>query len=402
MVCLLTAEPVVPLERHPKIVGLAGIGGMTTGDILVGFDKDAFVSYGLSNSSNAAMSAESAQKYVDGLNDLIRNRSYKLANTLVVHWFKEFVPPEEDLLDFIHEPPGQTEASALSVSRKLLDSIRSGQRPDLLDNTFYAITISGAAGRVMVRDWMTGGFEELLKNIVSWFDDLSIVAREGNRLASDPKFMAVCGALVRELKDLSAPITATLWRAAIQGTPIPQSLMIQALARFRSDLVNKDQPPFNHARMGLIKAYFVRKDKRRDKNMTAYLNPDHPEPAYHCGRLLALLANLQRAALGDVGAGVVQRYYAAASQSPGLIMGRLISNAKNHLGKLEPGLAWWYEERLANIMNRLGDRIPSILTVEGQGLFALGYYQQLADLRSGNASSKTTTKSEKEMPNGNN
>jgi CRISPR-associated protein Csd1 len=96
-----------------------------------------------------------------------------------------------------------------------------------------------------------------------------------------------------------------------------------------------------------------------------------------------VLASLQRAALGDVGAGVVQRYYAAASQTPGLILGRLASNARNHLGKLEARLAWWYEERIADVMSRLGDRAPRVLDLEGQGLFALGYYQQLAALRAG-------------------
>lgn len=115
--------------------------------------------------------------------------------------------------------------------------------------------------------------------------------------------------------------------------------------------------------------------------MTACLNPDHPDPAYHCGRLLAVLSNLQRAALGDVGAGVVQRYYAAASQTPGLTLGRLVSNARNHLAKLDGGLSVWFEDKIADAMCRLGDRIPPILDLEGQGLFALGYYQQLADMR---------------------
>lgn len=124
--------------------------------------------------------------------------------------------------------------------------------------------------------------------------------------------------------------------------------------------------------------------------MTTYLNPDHPAPAYHCGRLLAVLASLQYAALGDVGAGVVQRYYAAASQSPGLLLGRLASNARNHLGKLEPGLAWWYEERIAEIISRLKDSAPRILDLEGQGLFALGYYQQLASLRAGKKETQAT------------
>ncbi len=124
--------------------------------------------------------------------------------------------------------------------------------------------------------------------------------------------------------------------------------------------------------------------------MTAYLNLDHPAPAYHCGRLLAILANLQRAALGDVGAGVVQRYYAAASQTPGLMSGRLVSNARNHLGKLEGGLSYWYENQIADVMGRLGDGAPRILDLNGQGLFALGYYQQLAALREGKKTNETT------------
>ena len=117
--------------------------------------------------------------------------------------------------------------------------------------------------------------------------------------------------------------------------------------------------------------------------MTTYLNPNHPNPAYHCRRLLAVLADLQRAALGNVGTGVVQRYYAAASQTPGLILGRLASNARNHLGKLDGGLPFWYENEIASVLSKLGDAAPRILDLEGQGLFALGYYQQLAALRSG-------------------
>jgi CRISPR-associated protein Csd1 len=140
--------------------------------------------------------------------------------------------------------------------------------------------------------------------------------------------------------------------------------------------------------MGLMKAYFVRLKPGGDTTMTASYNPNHPAQAYHCGGLLAVLANLQRAALGDVGAGVVQRYYAAASQTPGLVLGRLVSNARNHLAKLEPGLSWWYEERIADVMIKLGDgKDIRILDLEGQGLFALGYYQKLAELRAGN---KTT------------
>jgi CRISPR-associated protein Csd1 len=391
MVCLLTSQPTQPLSTHPKITGLSGVGGLGTGDVMVGFDKAAFGSFGLDQSANAAMSAKAVQKYVDGLNDLIRSHSRKLANALVVHWFKERVAQEDDPLEWLNgfESQEQTEAAALGTARRLLESIRKGERVDLCGNHYYALTLSGASGRVMVRDWMEGCFEDLVCNVESWFADLAIVARDGKGQAPDPKFMAVGGALVRELKDLPAPTSATLWKVAVQHLPIPQPLMAQALARFRTDLVDKDQPPFNHARMGLIKAYFVRLQPGGAYTMTAYLNCNHPEPAYHCGRLLAVFSNLQRAALGDVGAGVVQRYYAAASQTPGLILGRLTSNARNHLGKLEGSLAWWYENQIADVMGHLGDGAPRILDLNGQGLFALGYYQQLASLRSGKKTNET-------------
>lgn len=406
MVCFLTGEATQPLLTQPKITGLSGVGGLSMGDVMVGFDKDAFGSFGLNQSANAAMSAEAAQKYVDGLNDLIRNHSRKLANALVVHWFKEQVPPQDDPLEWLNgfESQEQTEAAALRAARRLLESIRKGERADLGNNHYYALTLSGASGRVMVRDWMEGRFEDLVSNVEAWFSDFAIVIAgdrkdcDGKKIAHDPKFYEVCLALVRNdqkksisenLKQLPAPTAATLWQVAVQHLPIPQPLMVQALARFHTDLVDKDQPPFNHARMGLIKAYFVRLNSGGNTIMTAYLNPVHPAPAYHCGRLLAILANLQRAALGDVGAGVVQRYYAAASQTPGLIIGRLVSNARNHLGKLEGGLAYWYENQIADVMGRLGDGAPRILDLNGQGLFALGYYQQLAALREGKKTNDT-------------
>lgn len=394
--CLLTGELTTPLATHPKISGLAGVGGLGTGDVMVGFDKSAFCSFGFDQSANAAMSAAAAQQYADALNKLIAESSRKFGNTLVVHWFKEQVRRPDDPFAFLDglELEEQADVAAVLKARSLLESIRRGTRNDLGSNRYYALTLSGASGRVMVRDWMEGRFEDLLQNVDAWFSDLEIVGREGDRTARNPKFMALAGALVRDLKDLPPSITSSLWKAAVARTAIPRSIMAQALARFRADLVDKNQPPLNSARVGLIKAYFIRRIPRGDSNVTRYLNPDHPNPAYHCGRLLAVLSRLQKAALGDVGAGVVQRFYVSASQTPGLILGRLVANARNHLGKLDGGLAFWFEEQIASVMGRLGDGAPRTLDLEGQGLFALGYYQQLATMRARTKEESSITTSE--------
>jgi CRISPR-associated protein Csd1 len=165
--------------------------------------------------------------------------------------------------------------------------------------------------------------------------------------------------------------------------------MTRALARFKADIVGEEPPPWIvHARMGLIKAYHVRKARTEgvQEDMNPHRNPklneEHPSAAYHCGRMMAVLAQLQRAALGDVGAGVVQRYYAAASATPALVLGRLIRGGQFHLNKLDPGLAYWYEQKLGSISCRIGSSVPKTLTLEEQSLFALGYYQQLVSRKS--------------------
>lgn len=381
MRCILTGEAIEPVATNPKIKGLAGVGGLSMGDVLAGFDKAAFQSYGLEQAANAAMSEATATAYAETLNRLVSDKSIKLGNTLATYWFtgQADIQVEDEVMSWFVEPPEQTAGAAEHHAHELLTAIRAGQRADLANARFVALLLSGAAGRVMVREVMQGSFEELVAHTEAWFRDLSIVARDGKSCAHDPKFLAVAGSLVRDLKDLPSPWLQQLWRAAISGGLIPAATLAQAVTRTRIDIIQ--DTPASHARMALIKAYLIR--NRGDTNMKPHMNPDHPHPAYHCGRAIALFARLQRAALGDVGAGVVQRYYTAASQTPGLIFGRLASNAKNHLGKLDGGLARWYENQLAGIMSNIGDFVPRTLTLEEQSLFALGYYQQLAALNAG-------------------
>lgn len=378
--CLVTGRLVEPAATHDKTKGLGDVGGLPTGDALISFKQESFCSYGLVQSANAAVSEEAASAYRAALNDLIRRYGQRLAGAKVVHWFKNKVKPEDDPLPWLVEPEEEQARNAQQRARELLQSIKMGKRPDLGGNYFYALTMSGAAGRVMVRDWMEGQFEELVENILAWFDDLAIVRRDGDGLAPLPKFMAVAGATVRDLRDLPTSHLSKLWRAAVRREPIPHFTLAQALARARVDVI-EDQPA-NHARMGLMKAYHIRQDSAKGgETMSSYLNEEHPHPAYQCGRLMAVLAGLQHAALPGVGAGVVQRYYAAASSTPALVLGRLTRTSQFHLNKLEGGLAHWYETLLGNIWGRIKDSIPTTLTLEEQSLFALGYYQQMANMR---------------------
>jgi CRISPR-associated protein Csd1 len=414
---LLTGTPCSPAATHPPVRGLNRGLGSDGGDAqapLVAMDKGAFQSFGLDSGANAAMSTATAQLYADGLSDLI-DRAAIVAGAKVAYWYRrplqtDEVNPIMAILSATYSPDADR-AGAMIAARNLLDAIRTGQRPHCAGNEYFALTLSGLKGRVMVREWMEGNFADVLSSSLKWFDDLQVVGLAGARMAPEPKFETVVTCMLPERSqsqrygDWVRPIgpgRIGLLRAALRcEVPIPiaalrrvvdelGTFMISEIARdlllgatrVKSDDSDGLTVSRLYARMGVIKAYFIRTSQGGEASMQPYLNPEHPEPAYQCGRLLAVLAKLQQAALGDVGAGVVQRYYPAFSQAPALYLGRLVGNARNHLAKL-PSAADrdTLDRHLEEIHSRLRDAAPVTLGLEGQGLFALGYYQQLAALR---------------------
>ena len=390
--CLLSGDLVEPFPTHNKIEGLTGVGGLSMGDALASFDKEAFCSFGLEQGANAAMSEQMVKTYTTALNDLIKHHSRPLPGVKVVYWYSGRVEPEDDVLadlfggtDFGEEASEQAEARAASKQEaaqaesraaRLLDAIRTGQRADLADCRYYALTLSANSGRVVIRDWMEGPFKELAESVDHWFRDLCIVSRDGQRIITSHKFGAVLAAPLRDLKDAPAPLVAVMWRCAVKRQAIPHQVMAQTLNRVRLDFIQNEPP--RHARLGLLKAYCLREE--RIPNMNAALKEHETNAAYLCGRIMAILARIQIKAMPNVGAGLVQRYYAAASATPALVLGRLVRNAQiAYLPKIESdGLRRWFENQLADVWSRLSQAPPRVLTLEEQTLFAMGYYHQLA------------------------
>jgi len=380
MIDVLTGEKVIPVKSHAaKISGLSSVGGLGTGDTLVSFDKSAFQSYDLEGSLNAAMSQETVNTYTAALNDLLANNSERVGGVKLIYWFKESVSEEEDVLSWLTDPPEREGVDARAHMQDMLVSVKEGKRPDLKGNRYYMFTLSGASGRVMVRRWVEGSYEVLVGNVNKWFDDFSITSPDGMRVKSTFRLYAILRSLVRTDKQfpkLPPSIANKLWCAAIEDQPISYRVLSLALERIRSCTARGDDVPA--ALMGLLKAYLIRKG---EDELESTINVNHSSPAYHCGRLLAILSRLQYAALGNVGANVTKKFYKLASRMPSMAIGRILANAKNHLNKLDGGLENWYEALITDVVVKIGDTIPKTLTQEGQSLFGLGYYQQIAEMR---------------------
>jgi len=405
-ICIVNGELSEPITNHFKVTGMHIVGGQASGTALISFDKDSFKSYNLSQSLNASCSEKTVAAYRNALDDLIENAPRPISDSLFLHWYKEPIPDDDDPFGFIDfkESADTENNAALDKVRKLFDAVQEGKRQDLTNNTYYILQVSGSGGRIMVRDWQTGDFKKLVNNVKQWFDDLSIIELYGKSIAGDFKLSAAMLRLIsfrknekptdsfgRVKKELT-PLEPIIWSSIIENRALPDTVAAKALKYISSKLLNSENSldeNLDRIACAILKTYIIRLQKSKGGNeiMKPELNQDYQSPAYQSGRMLAVLGSIQQSALGDVNAGLVQRYYTSASTTPKLVIGRLIQMSQHHLDKLgkdKKGLAIWYEQQLADIMARINiEQIPTVLNLEGQTLFALGYYQQKAHMQSG-------------------
>jgi CRISPR-associated protein Csd1 len=374
-ICIATGGLGEVLDTTEKIKGVPG--GLATGTNLISFDKDAFCSYGLNQAQNAALSPNAELKIRSALNERIeKSRAQGLVfnGTVYIHWTRNALN-QADPIDLLHTP----DANAIA---QLLQSPKTGLQYSELDaNAYYCAGLAGNGARIVVRDWIETTVPEVEQSIAAWFRDLTLVNPDGMETRNDFKFGALLYGLVRaKLDELAPQIPAQLLHAALRNTPLPQTALAAALRRQQ---IEEDK--LSPARLALIKASLLRsittRNPKENHTMTAELNTESRDPAYLCGRLFAVFDRLQYLALEGVKAGVVERYYASASATPSMVMGRLFRNAQYHLSKADGGIATNISKDFETIASALGHEFPAALDLEAQGRFALGYYHQRAEYR---------------------
>ena len=119
-------------------------------------------------------------------------------------------------------------------------------------------------------------------------------------------------------------------RAVICGTPYPLSLLSQLITRIRAD------GDVNGLRVAMMKAVLQRRFRKGfiEEGVPMSLNNESPNRAYLLGQLFAVLERIQYQALGELNAGIADRYYGSASAVPFSVFPRLLSGTKHHLSRL--------------------------------------------------------------------
>lgn len=204
--CLITGERTTPVATLPLITGFQEVGG--NGSLpLFCFDKAAFRSYGLKQSANAPVSAESIDAVKAALDHLMSSETLSptLAGMRFVHWFDCYVPAECDPMqqaldgdpknqgteqqtedddgydddeefDETVEAPSNPDAER-DIPAKRLVSIESGEAATAIpaSTQYYILLLSGVKGRARIHSYDHGNYGELEKNIQQWRNDLQMV-----------------------------------------------------------------------------------------------------------------------------------------------------------------------------------------------------------------------------------
>lgn len=395
--CLVTGEKDIIARVHePKIKGVRGT--QTADALLVSFNKDAYTSFGKEQGFNAPVGASAAFRYANALNHLLARDSRRvfLGDATVVFWSQRPSVTEGFLSEILAGLPSASGDAPIESRRRVeeirlfLSQVREGyagaEAISEEDRTpFSLLALSPNASRVSVRFWLDSTVGAIKHRLAQHMQDTALAGARPD----DPPLMIrrIVSATGRAEADSSgrfkgydidavSPLLAgAIARAVLTGGPYPQPLLASLINRLRADGVVR------HERIAAIRGCLVRNSRLQGKprEVPVALDTTRCEPAYLAGRLFALLEKIQADGVGDLNATIRERYFSAASATPGIVFPRLIRLTQHHLAKLKPGQRVFYEQQLGEVIGKL-HRFPAHLLLEDQGLFAIGYFHQRQDL----------------------
>lgn len=396
--CLVSGAEGTAIANNETV--LKGIrGAQTSGANLVSFNADSFLSYAGSkrSASTAPISRRASFAYTTGLNELLDFDSpskVQIADATTVIWADRDDSIEPELIALFGDDP---DAHVDAVRKRLAGATAGTRGAEDTSLRFFVLGLAPNASRIAVRFWFHDTFERLGPRILQHFDDLRIV-RQSDRDAATPAMYWLLRSIAPQDKAENVPprLAGEWLRAILEGTPYPPALLNAAVNRCRAEQAKKDDrtgkpvPNVPYLRAAILKACINREHRRRHGGPPGFqfihedLDVNQTDPAYRLGRLFAVLERIQAAAQPGINATIRDRYYGAASSTPGAVFPTLIRLKSGHLKKLTPGLESFFEKLVGEICGSVEQpalaTFPRQLDLHAQGLFALGYYHQRQSL----------------------
>jgi CRISPR-associated protein Csd1 len=374
--CIVCSEEKPVEERLPgKIKRIPG--GQVAGVAIISANEEAFESYGLVHSLIAPTCRECAEKFTYSINTLIETESTHLTieNIVYIYWTRR--PSRFNPFTLLKDPdPGMINALFRSVFKAT-----GVVAEDESDNAFYATAFTASGARAALRDWIVTTVPEVRRHLASYFRLQRIADYDGSPTVFSLRQLTGATVPFRnrsyDWKKLSPLVPGFLLRNALHGDLLPFFLLESVVKRCQAE------QGVRNVHAALIKMVTLNQNiiSSMKEDFMTELELDNDHPAYLCGRLLAVIEAVQRAALGKINTTITDRYYGSASSAPASVFGLLLRNAQAHLSKLrkeKTGAFLALDSRLQDVIEKLKGNFPKTLSLSDQGLFALGYYHQKA------------------------
>ena len=399
--CLVTGDTGATLARThtPMVTGLPK-PAKGTGAGIVGFESPAFRSYGFEKSYNAPTSVAASRAYLLALQFLSKRDDHWL--TLGPAWLCFWAAKSDSASSLFAQLLNRPDT--LTVRRFMTSPWAGIEKPPADTEKFFAVTLTAAGPRIVVKEWMQITVAEAADHFHQWFADLELSVPSRPPAKAKPageekeyhplSVYWLARTTVREAKNLAPETPAQLYRAALEGSAPPVSLITPILNQLHSKLVRDENYKilYDQSRFALLKLILNRNRNNNDMEIKAELTADTDDAAYNCGRLLAILAATQDKAHDYKleGAGVAERYFGTASSSPGSVFPLLLRLNRHHLNKISKSNRFAGHERFIGEQIQgvcalfkpakpgLAPTFPRTLDLQAQGRFALGFYQQMA------------------------
>ena len=384
--CLVSGEYGVPVDTTTATM----IPGSQATAKLVAFQVNSgYDSYGKSKCGNAPISEEAEFAYTTALNSMLQKGSrnkFMLGTRTFVFWASNnneaSMETEEslfDLLGFSEEANDDPNANLMKV-RKVFESIYSGIMKTGLDDKFYILGLAPNSARIAVVYWSETTLKDFAEKILKHFSDMEIQdTRKDKKPYMGLNAIISSVSLQGKIANATPNLPEAVVKSIFQGLPYPISLFQACIRRIRAEVDleknGKKINPVNILRAAIIKAYLNR-SSNNNKKIDIMLDKDNNNQGYLCGRLFAVLENLQFAANGQDS--IRSSYMNAASTTPSTVFSTILKLSNNHYGKLakdKKGLANFFDNQKKEIMAMLQE-FPATLELNDQGRFFLGYYHQ--------------------------
>lgn len=361
-----------------------------TGPIVSFQKKSGYDSYGKQQGYNAPICEEAEFAYTTALNTMLRRDSrnkFTVGNRTFVFWAssndKAAEQAEESLFDLLgySEEKKDNPNAKIEQVRKVFTAIYSGSLSTSLEDRFYILGLAPNSARIAVVYWSETPLRDFAGKILRHFDDMEIIVEKSKGQKPYMGIEDMLSAVTRHGNDgkwrnnIIPNLSEAIVKSIFQGEPYPFTLFSACVRRIRAESSNKGYSPIAIEKAAILKAYLNRIMGNNEK-IKVMLDQSNNNSGYLCGRLFAVLENLQYAA--NKQDSIRSGYMNAASSTPSIVFPTILKLSNSHYSKLakdKKGLAIFFDNQKKEIMDMI-QRFPDTLNLNDQGRFFLGYYHQ--------------------------